>query len=40
MSRQHPLLPAPLEAAVVFRPLKLSGRSRFFLWLLRTFLKP
>lgn len=40
MPGSQPLLPAPLEAAVVFRPLKLSGRSRFFLWLLRTFLKP
>lgn len=40
MPTQHPLLPASLEASVVFRPLQVSGRSRFFLWLLRTLLKP
>lgn len=40
MPSQQPLLPASLEASVVFRPMKISGRSRFFLWLLRTFLKP
>jgi len=40
MSSQQPLLPASVEATVVFRPLPISRRSRFFLWLLRTFLKP
>lgn len=40
MTHQQPLLPASLEDSVVFRPLKVSGRSRFVLWLLRTLLKP
>jgi len=40
MTRQQPLLPASLEDSVVFRPLKVSGRSRFVLWLLRKLLKP
>lgn len=40
MSSPQPLLPASLEASVVFRPLKVSGRSRFILWLLRKLLKP
>lgn len=38
-SRQ-PLLPASTESCVVFRPVPISRRSRFFIWLMKMFLRP
>jgi acetyl esterase/lipase len=35
-----PLLPAPAEGLVLFKPVTISRRSRFITWLLRVFLKP
>ncbi|MDP3859096.1 MAG: alpha/beta hydrolase [Stagnimonas sp.] len=40
MPTPQALLPAPLAASVVYRPLPISGRSRFFIWLLKVLLKP
>lgn len=40
MPTPQALLPAPLTASVVYRPMPISGRSRFFIWLLKVLLKP
>jgi acetyl esterase/lipase len=39
VSRQ-PLLPAPASSCVVFRPVPISLRSRFIIWLMKRLLRP
>ncbi len=40
MPTQQPLLPASLQASVVFKSVTISLRSRCFIWLMKVFLKP